>query len=453
MRKGKYIGFLLIFICFTLSFTHAQEVSEKQDISIFNLSYYAWDIPDDVLGSIDSEIRSVFINLGRFNVLEVRKRFDADSDLQSFINSIREFKEQNVEIPEEVSYGRVIFTEADFQQLISSFIVILPEVTYFNVIRKEKDNGELKEYEVEIKTSYSILDASTMQVIAKPSVSSNGSDKNRKSAIQDAIEGIPLNLAFEIKSVSIFTLKTGVLEVYSGGVTIEKGKNMGILPGFEFEIVKKEELKSGLERERHAGLILVRSVSEEVSEATVLYGRPEENDQLLEVPRVGGDIMVYGHVLWDVLSKSTEEDLPLSFVLGFKATWSLGLYAVKPLVFFEIPFAKLSKNEVVELITLLYGFPGNVFIGAEFNLYMGRLQISPTIAGGLGFYYPWEEGDEDDKFLSHLGFKAMLGINYLFSRDAKFTLEAGYQHMFPIYPSFFNDYGGVLLGCGVVFKL
>jgi len=446
MKRSSVLFFLLVFFLLSMTISFSQEVSEKKDISVFNLSYYDWDIPDFALGSIDSEIRSVFINIGRFRVLEVRKNFANDGDLQDFIRSLRQIKEKQVEIPEEVSYGHVLFTEADFEALVSSFIVIVPEVTYFNVEVKEDDEGEVTGYSTELKTSYSILDASTMEVVAKPSVESSGYDENERASIQDAITSIKSKLTFKIKSVPLFTLKTGVLVVYSGGITLEKGKNMGILPGYEFEIISSETIKPGLNRERHSGLVLVNSVSEEVSEATVLYGRPQEGDQLKEVPRVGVDGSVYVHAMIENF-----ETNDLIFTAGIKGTLALAVYFIRPIIGLEIPIAPIVANEDLnDIILLVYGFPLNIYLGAELNWYFGRLQVSPTLVAGVGIIAPYD--DENEPALTNVGGKAYLALNYLVTRDVKISVDLGYAYWMNV-SDLFLPYGGILAGANVVFKM
>ena len=61
---------LLIVLVLTIGTTvFSQEISEKQDLAVFKLSYYDYDIPRGALGSIDEELKAVFINIGRFRVI------------------------------------------------------------------------------------------------------------------------------------------------------------------------------------------------------------------------------------------------------------------------------------------------------------------------------------------------------------------------------------------------
>ncbi len=437
----------LILICIVffsaVAVVYSQEVSEKTDVSIFNLSYYSYRIPNSVLGNIDSSIRSVFVNMGRFRVLQVAKSFDEPDDLASFIDQIKSMKEEGMEIPEEVAYGRMTFTEDDYNQLVSSFVVIIPEL--LNYSSEENDKGE---FEVLIKTSYSILDPSTMEVIAKPEIESTATDaKSNARAIESAIGSMQSALTFELKKVPMFTLKTGVLEVNGAKLTLEKGRNLGILPGFEFEIITTEVLSSGKKKDISDGLIIVSGVFEEVSDAVILYGQPKEGDQLKEVPRAGVDFTLYYHGIYELASKEYFN------LFGFKATLALGVFDVRPVITMEIPFFDVYG---IGSFILLVGVPANIHIGAEFPIYMGRLQFSPTLLFGFGGIVLYEPVNDQYFIPTHLGVTGYANISYLVSRDTKVWLDIGYTFMaspFSTSLTSIESYNGVLLGAGVTFKL
>ncbi|MBN2440092.1 MAG: hypothetical protein JXJ04_02060 [Spirochaetales bacterium] len=446
MKIQKMIFLLFFFLCFFITGIFSQEVSEKNDVSVFDLSYYGWKFPEEALGSADSTIRKVFVDMGRFRVLEVRKRFDNNDDLYDFIERIKKIKEKEVEISDEVSFGHVIFTESDFDKLISSFIVIIPEITFFDLNKRYNDDGDFIGYEAILKTSYTVMDARTMEVVAKPEIETSGFSPDRQQVWQDAIESIPALLEFELKKIPIFTLKTGVLEVHGGNVTLEKGKNMGIYTGFEFEIVRTKVLSSGFNKESSVGLVLVHSVFEEISEATVLYGDPEEGDQLIEIPRMGVDFILYAHILYNLDTET------ISILPGLEVIASRGFYSIKPVFGIELVIADLMSSGANGYLDMLsyYGVPINVYGGISYNLYMGRLQIAPTAVVGLTVVAPYEE--EDDGWLTHVGGKGYLALNYLYDRDMKISFDIGYSSWLNI-SDYFKAYGGVLAGLEIVFKL
>jgi hypothetical protein len=260
-----------------------------------------------------------------------------------------------------------------------------------------------------------------------------------------AAQSIASNLEFELKKVPIFTIKTGVLEVHGNKVVIERGKNLGIRKSYEFEIIRAEELSSGYKKEKHAGLVLVKSVYEEISEATVLYGFPREGDQLVEVPRLGMEGLLYVHIL------SPPPFEYISILPGLKVVWSEGLYLVKPVFGIELPIADMSAEGKSGYFKIFdYGLPLNFYIGCDINLYMGRFQITPTLAGSATLIVPWDT-EEDSAGFTHLGFKGYVSINYLFHRDFKVSLDAGYSWWFTLLEDY-KSYGGVLGGLAFVWK-
>jgi hypothetical protein len=444
MKKVFLIG---LFVTIFAATGFGQEVSEKTDISVFDLSFYSFRIPKSALANIDSTIRSVFVNMGRFRVIQVAKSFDDPGDLKSFIDQIKSIKEKKVEIPEEVSYGRMTFSEDDFNKLISSFIVIMPELLSFSSEEKYNKKGNFEGYEVNFKTSYSVLDASTMEVVGQPTIESNGTDKDSSAkALEDAIRSMASMLTFELKKIPIFTIKSGVVEAKGGKITLKQGKNMGILPGFEFELIRTDILKSGDKKEYSDGLVIVSDVYEEVSDAVVIYGEPQESDQLKEVPRMGGEITAYYHGIFNFDTGG------IYSLAGIKATLTLGLFSVHPIAGIEFPFFDVYG---VGGFVFFFGIPINAYAGAEFPFYFGRVQVSPTATVNFGGIYLYKETDSGQQFLpTHVGFSAYANIALLVTRDAKIYADAGYTFMAtPFDVTSIISYGGPLFGGGVLIKL
>ena len=87
--KKTVLFFTLLFFSFNAGLIYSAQVSEKQEIAIFGLTYYAYDIPDDVLGYIDSSINNVFVNMKRFNVLGYGNYRIEANDIDEFIKRIR----------------------------------------------------------------------------------------------------------------------------------------------------------------------------------------------------------------------------------------------------------------------------------------------------------------------------------------------------------------------------
>ena len=411
-----------------------QDVSTKKEIAVFNLGYYRWTIPPGALGSIDEQIRGVFVNLGRFDVIGMSYRLDSD-DVGSFIASIRQFKTETTEIPEQVQMGREYFTQEDMNRLVSSFIVVIPSVADF-ITDVAKDG----KFTTEIRTSFTFVNVETQESFAQFFVNTSGRADTPARATREAVDGIPGQLTYEIRKVSEFQLRTGILEVHGRDVLIEFGSDMGVKKGDEYLIVAARVLKSGRQLNDEKGLLIVREVKEEVSTARVLYsdGAPQEGDQLQELPRAGSEVTAYARVI--AVQPFGTPSFVLPTLAGLRASLSRGFYALRPFVSIELPLHMLGNASYQAGYG---GIPLNLSLGGEYNLYLGRLQIVPLASLGLGGSIPLREGGTFQ--FTHFGGSAGLAITYLFSRDWKVAFEAGYlgwgSNVLPIYEGIYAGAG------------
>jgi hypothetical protein len=203
-------------------------------------------------------------------------------------------------------------------------------------------------------------------------------------------------------------------------------------------------LKSGKTVSDEKGLLIVREVKEEVSTARVLYsnGAPEEGDQLQELPRAGTDVTAYVRaVAWQPFGASA---FALPALAGLRVSVSRGFYAFRPFVSVELPTHMLGNAYYQSAFG---GLPLNISIGGEYNLYLGRLQIVPTASVGMGGSIPLEEGKTLQ--ITHFGGSAGLAVTYLFSRDGKVMIEAGYLGWGS---SVLPTYEGLFAGVGLAWK-
>jgi hypothetical protein len=419
----------------------SQDVSTKKDIAVFNLGYYRWTIPPGALGSIDEQIRGVFVNLGRFTVIGMTYSLD-DEDIGSFIDSIRRFKTETTEIPEQVQMGREFFTQEDMNRLVNSFIVVIPTVADF-ITDRTKDG----KFTTEIRTSFTFVNVETQQSFAQFFVTTNGSGDSPARATREAVDEIPGRLTFEIRKVPEFQLRTGILEVNGpqgacgADVLIEFGSDMGVKPGDEYLIMGTRVLRSGKQLSEEKGLLIVRRVKEQVSTARVLYANPapQEGDQLQELPRAGTDLSAYFRsIVWQPFGPPASA---LPTLLGLRVALSRGFFAFRPFVSVELPLHLLGS---VSWASTYGGIPLNASLGGEYNLYLGRLQIVPSASLGFGGSIPLQEGKTFQ--FTHLGGAAGVAATWLFSRDWKVGIEAGYTGWGS---SVLLTYEGVYAGAGV----
>lgn len=473
-QRGLAVVILFVVVVVVAPFLSAQEFSERKQVAIFQLSYYGQprdpvpqsqtyirignvfafsrtvesettEIFQQAVGAIDEQIRSVFINMGRFDVIGLTQRMQ-ESNVDAFVNALREYREDTLEIPEAVLIGEQAFTEQDFERLVGGFVLVIPSVSFYNLQRRDSE----QDYQATIETSFTFVNVEDFSTIGQFFVETSGTDDDAVTAMRQAVNAIPAQLEFRVRSMPIFQIRTGVLEVAGGSVIMEFGQNMGLQKGDEYAVVQRRVTSTGHTTQEETGLLVLEEVREEFSIGRLLYANPNVvvGDQLQEIPRMGADFTPYANVLLDFQS----QDLEL-LLIGARITASRGFFAWRPLVGVEIPTT-----------TTLFGFlfPVNVYVGGERNFYLGRLKMHPNFGIGLGGAVPVDDTlFEEDFYTTHFGGSLRLTASYLVGRDTMVFLETGVAGWYGIYDRnwsnstldrFFGSYGGILVGGGVTFK-
>jgi len=411
-------------------------VSEKKDVAIFALGFYGFSIPVEALGNIDQSIQKVFVDLGRFNIIGVTQRLSS-SGLSAFIDTIKKAKEANFVVPDKYQFGEAVLTEAEFNKLLGAFIVAVPVVSDFNSAYDDTKS----QWETNLKADVTFIDVSTGSTIGVAEVKSSGNDQNnQQKSISSAVDGIPMQLQYEIRKIEAFQISTRVLVASGSEIKLQLGKNMGIQKGDEYSIVVSESVE-GFKNQSEKGLVQIKDVGSEVSTGRVVYSSiPVTKDiQLQENPRLGVDAEGYFHFAGDTA-------LP-----GIRGVLSRGFYGFRPYFAAQIPVSQVSSY----FSGLFSVIPVNVILGGEFNLYLGRLAITPYGGVGASYYHvitPINSGDTTDG-LSHIGGQAYVRASFLFTRELRVFAEAGVEYWASMNPDWFDSYGGLGFGGGVSYKL
>ena len=414
----------------------AQEISEKNDLAVFALSHYQWQIPGGAFSLVDDQIRNVFEGIGRFNVIGMEYRLDT-AGIDEFIAKIREVKEQEVSLPETVRLGQEAFTEADFNRLVGSFIVVVPVMTNYTLERLDRS-----EHEARIEISFNFIDIENAQSIAYFTIAVDARSDASGKAVRLAADRIAPALVYELRTIPEFQLKTGIIDVRGRQVLLEFGANMGVVRGDEYAIVTDKVLPTGHVSSEETGLLVVKEVKEEISSATLIYsdGRPNVGDQLREVPRVGFDT---GANLRAIFSSSDFGPTDAVVTIGARQSTSRGFLTYRPIIGIDVPFSLLGHHYLPGLIVNIYG-------GGEIVWYLWRFQLVPTAAIGIGGSVPLREGESFQ--ISHAGGFVELVATYLFERDIKISLSLGYSGWFGLTEISGDSYSGPHVGIGGTYK-
>jgi hypothetical protein len=439
MKSGLFV--LLVLLLFSRApQLNAQVQSERRELAVFQLSYYGQpetnfeanvairgtrgsleisvkgtgnpernELFVRAFGRVDEQIRSAFINLGRFDVIGISKRLQY-TNVDAFIEALRDYRSANAELPEAVRLGQEAFTQADFNRLSGGFIVVIPSVSFYELNRT--DGGD---YSARIETSFSFVNVDTLEAEEQFFIETSGFDSNPREAVAEATEGIAEQLTFRLRQMDLFRLRTGIVEIDGGDVIIEFGSNMGVRPGDEYAVVRSEVRASGFESREQTGLLVVREVQREFSIARIIYAnpRPQVGDQLEEVPRFGLDATAFGQGIIDVSTADAEGELVPVF--GVEGVASRGFYRFRPL---------LSLGLALNSDVAAFGYvPFQLLVGGEMAWYLRRIRVQPRAAVGLALGVPSREGA--DTVVSHVGGSIGVRLGIHVSRDILLFVEGG----------------------------
>jgi hypothetical protein len=436
MKRRGILALILILALVPGLFAQAggPGVSEKKELAVFGLGWSGWIIPLEALGSIDSEIRGVFSDLGRFTIIGATQRF-ASADLPQFIEAIKKAKAQDFVMPEKYQFGEAVFTEAEFNRLLGAFIVAAPVITSF----WSSWNATAQQWETSISTDVSFIDVSAGgSLISMARIRTSGSDKTSQLAsVSSAIEAIPSQLQFEIRSIPAFQINTRVLSSRRGEVRVELGSNMGIRKGDEYAVVETTSLE-GLKDEKEVGLVLIKEVGPQISTATVLYGSGAigKDSRLKEIPRFGMDAEAFLRLLGGDQA---------TVVPGLRLIPTRGFYGLKPYLSAQIP---LGAGGTIDGSSVI---PISVALGGQYELHLGRLTLAPYVGAGLSWAY-LSSGSTAENYFPQAGVQAFFQASWLSSRDLRFFAEAGGEYWASL-NSYFPAYYGLGFDAGIAFKL
>ncbi len=425
----------------------AQEFSERQEIAIFRLSYHgqpevttpagpfirididsdrfsfqfrgtgrrSWDrLFHNAFNAVDERIRNVFVNLGRFDVVGFPQRVRAEY-VDDFIRAVREYRSDDAEVPEAVLLGRQAFTEDDFRSLTGGFLVVVPSVTWYDM---EYDYGA-NQYTARIETSFTVVDVDSGRTQSQFRLETSGRNSDPERAVRSAVNSIPGNLEFELRSIPEFQIRSGIIDRDGDRIYFEFGRNMGVRRGDEYVVVSPRTTDFGYTDEVETGLIIVSEVHERYSVGRLIYdgNRASVGDQLREVPRRGADIRMYAGAYLDAVGLSDGRVHARGGMAGISMSVNRGFFRFRPMVTLEFPFVGQSGY-------LLFGG----YAGLETNMFLRRLRVSPSIqAGIMAADRPGQS--ESDRVASHVGGRTGINLSFQTTRDIMVGVQLGWTQM------------------------
>lgn len=448
MRRRFRIGLSsILLVSLAAVAVGGQEFSERREIALFRLSYYGQPEPvrpsgafvrievdrtrfafeyrgtgrpsydalfRNAFDAVDERIRGVFVNLGRFDVVGYPQRLRAEH-VDDFIQAIREYRTEELEMPEAVMLGQQAFTEAEFRELSGGFLVIVPSVTWY---RMDYNRSEAR-YAAEIETSFTVVDVDSGRTVEHFRVETSGNSDRAERAVQAAVDGIPARLEYQVRSRPTFRLRSGIIDRDGLRIYMEFGRNMGVRRGDEYAVMSTHTGRTGYTDEYESGLIVVSDVYEQYSVGRLIYGGSSTNvgDQLEEVPRRGAEVGAYAHMLLSPPGGGRGVE-PTGAVIGLSAVANRGFFRFRPLLALELPLTGERDHTVI-----------GGYLGFETSFYAGRLRFGPAFKLGGAVADRLGSGDDSDPFVSHLGGKAQLGVNFQLGRDTMLGVQTGWMQL------------------------
>ncbi|OHD59941.1 MAG: hypothetical protein A2014_07945 [Spirochaetes bacterium GWF1_49_6] len=463
---------------FGISYGADPEVSKKSEIAVFGV-YSSYNMPSAAVAYFDDQMIGVFNDLKRFKVIGFQYRMD-EASADKFIKKIKELKKEQILNDKNLideDFGVVVIPAVDLEAMTKSFFIAIPIVSGWSVtkVQIEKKSKDLKGnttskwvwvYKANVNVSIRLIDADGTLVDKYSKDQSYESETGEQDAYQHAIKDAVWGLTFFLRNMDQFKIKTKVLEVPAPGTLyMELGKDMGVLPGYEFIIEKSSALgATGKTIKMESGLVRVESIGADYSIGKVIFGSPIINDQLVEAPMMGGRLTIGGgigamNVAAANIQMVFEDYSPTPDI--FTTNINLVEQSIVPHIGIawesEIGYALLGHAE----LGLYIGTPLalNLDLGVGYEIYLGPLSIVPSIDlsiignyTSLGTYDASTSlyltmNDQDysnpvnvDLIGATLGAKPKLSINIQFSQGFKLRLFGGYALYFlPFYQVKFTD--------------
>ena len=437
---NKKLFFVILIIFFFSSPFYAQKVSKKKDIAVFATSYYGRHIPNKLIEIIDKAVMNVFFNLERFNIIGLEYRLDS-KDVDTFNKIIKQSRETNTALPEDVLMGLEAFTKEDWEKAINSYYIITPVIKDYSIKKGTFYDiflGEIDGYNIKVSLEFYIY-SSKEDLREKIDIQISSIGSSYEKACNTVYELLPDKLDPELRKIEAFTIKTGIIKAEAGTVHFELGKKMGVKLGDEYVVLSEDG-------RRETGLIVVTKTESDFSKGLILYSKNTLNlgDAVKEVPH--GPFEYRAYALGEFGFSFAERGLyDGGGTFGINVSGTRGFYRFRPCFGAEMTFDSQSAK------ILSTGAPITIFGGAEIgNTYFRRLQILPTAQ----FYYTMIVIGSKESFPIPLGagLKVFVHTSFLVTKNFKIGGDVGIK----IGSTFYNGIGGILrftAGAGFTIKL
>jgi len=219
-------------------------------------------------------------------------------DIDDFIQRIRELQADKAKDAGtyDEKFGTVVIKGEDFDRIVGSFLIVIPSLANYTVALEQTEvvSGDTtyveEAYAVDIVIDLTFVNVREGTQEESVRITGQGRNLDLGRAEKNAVDLAVSMLDYKIKQVDAFKIKSGVIRRIGDVVLFELGKNIGIKPGDEYEVMTKQEIgNTGRLVELPTGLVRVKKVYPDVTEAKVVFQKEKITigDQLVEVAMMG----------------------------------------------------------------------------------------------------------------------------------------------------------------------
>lgn len=276
---------------------------------------------------------------------------------------------------------------------------------------------------VEARLELWLLDLEGRRIIRNLALRGLGLAETEEAGMAEAEEELFRQLLVSLRTSPLLGLQGPIARIDGDRILLRIGREQGLRRGDELESPSK-------------ALVRIYEVGREYAFASRIHGELSLDDSLDSLDRAGLELQGYAR---GVLTP----DLELKAATGIKLSVSRGVGVLRPYLGLEAPTTPLSDAGGVVL------FP---YAGAEFSWRRGRWALLPGGAVGVGY----RTGTDGAAGISHGGGFGSCEIGFLFRRDWRIALHAGYAYW--LGTNLLEEeeryrYNGIIAGLGLVWKL
>ena len=329
--------------------------------------------------------------------------------------------------------------------MAKSFFVVIPVISTFQVTpvtyKPLLSNKEKQGFKAEVTVSVRFIDAEG-KLLDIYNANGDSTDDTETAAYKGAVDSAMAMFTKFVRSMDQFKLKTQVKALRPDGVVAELGKDMGVLPGYEYTVAK--DSKDEFEKGKDIGLIRVRQVSESNSLASVIFGFPQVGDQLIEAP----------------MANMRFTGLMDLYIAGLGTTAMTMVPAIGLAGEYEIGYDIVTEARITYLMkaysSTYYDFyiPAMLEIGASWEIYLGPLSLQPGFDLGIAGLYGVQllNSDNNQFYMTDVMAKVKVALNMQLAQGFKVRVSGGYCLAFGLGTLYGLGLNGPVASAELVFR-